>query len=224
MGRKKKTDKEPTMPFGKYKGVALTSVLREEPSYLCWFMETVEGCMDVKKAISELPGFREEWEKYYVRKHRKELTTRKLVEETVRRMFGVEGPAGSEQPPDAEQIDDLCDRLFNQPVPADAARLEIVQGRHYGKYVQSGENLDCAKAGDEQYRFQVCDQGPPCRTYEPWVVTPETDLSGVPSEVLQEMDYQMSYCGECDDDESRETKFSRTRKHIQRAISQRMPS
>ena len=41
------------MPFGKYKGVALAAVLREEPSYLCWFMETVEGCRDVKKAIAE---------------------------------------------------------------------------------------------------------------------------------------------------------------------------
>ena len=98
------------------------------------------------------------------------------------------------------------------------ARLNIVQGLHYGDYIQSGENLYCEKAGEERYRFRVCDQVPPCRTYEPWIITPRTDLSGVPSEILQEMDYQMSYCGETDE---RDAKFSETRKHVQRAMEER---
>ncbi len=53
-------------------------------------------------------------------------------------------------------------------------------------------------------------------------MTPETDLSEVPLDVLEQMDYRMSYCGETE--ETRDAKFSETRKHVQRAISQRSPS
>jgi len=109
MGRKKKTDEEPTMPFGKHKGKTLAAVLREEPSYLCWFVESIEGCQDIKEAIVALPGFQEEWAKYYERKHRKELTTRQIVEDTVREMFA------DEQSPSQETLDSLCDQLFNGP-------------------------------------------------------------------------------------------------------------
>ena len=104
-------------------------------------------------------------------------------------------------------IDSVCEELFDASGPGD--RLEIVQGRHYGKYVQSGENLNCDKTGEEEYRFQVREDG---REYEPWTVTPETDLSGVPLETLEQMDAQMYYCGETDE---RDAKFSQTRKHIQ---------
>ena len=138
--------------------------LREEPSYLCWLMEKVDGCEDIKKAISELPGFREEWEKYFRRKHRKELTTRQMVEETVRRMIGAGQQPDTEA---AEALDDLCDWLFHEPAAEDTARLKVVQGLHYGKYVQSGENLSCVKTGDEQYRFQVCDAGLPGASTSP---------------------------------------------------------
>ena len=50
-------------------------------------------------------------------------------------------------------IDSVCEELFH----GDEAetKLRIVQGRHYGKYVQSGENLDCTKADEDEYRFQV---------------------------------------------------------------------
>jgi hypothetical protein len=98
------------------------------------------------------------------------------------------------------------------------AKLKITKTVHFGEYIQSGENLSCEKAGDERYCFQVCeDKG----KFEPWFVTPETDLSDVPSEILREMDYEMSYCGETDE---RDAKFSETRKHIQRTMSQRSPS
>ncbi len=112
MGRKKKTDSQPTFPFGKHKGKTLLAIMQEEPSYLCWFLETVEGCEDVKKAIVALPGFREQQVMYHDRKHRKDMGTRKLIEETVCRMLGTEQQLGP------EQIDDLCDRLFNAPPDA----------------------------------------------------------------------------------------------------------
>jgi hypothetical protein len=107
MGRKKKADMELVMPFGKHRGKTLLTVLQEEPSYLCWFVETIEGCREVKEAIVALPGFREEQAKHYERKRRKETSTRKLIEETVCRMLG----AG--QPPSSETLDSLCDELFN---------------------------------------------------------------------------------------------------------------
>jgi hypothetical protein len=108
MGRKKKeknSDKEPTLPFGKHKGRTLAAVLREEPSYLCWFVETVEGCEDVTQAILALPGFREEQAKHYERKHRKEASVQKLVEETVCQALGAEGPT-------RQGTGDLYERLF----------------------------------------------------------------------------------------------------------------
>ena len=118
MGRKKKVDKELTFPFGKYKGVALATVLHEEPTYLCWFVESIEGCRDIKEAIVALSGFREAQVKYYEQKHRKELATRQVVEETVREMFGANEPSDTGQSPSPELIDDLCDRLFNAPPDA----------------------------------------------------------------------------------------------------------
>ena len=87
-------------------------VLREEPSYLCWFVDTVEGCEDLKEAIVALPGFREQQVIYHDRKCRKEGNTRKLITETVCRMLGIG------QPPSPEQIDDVCDQLFNAPPAA----------------------------------------------------------------------------------------------------------
>ena len=51
MSRKKK--QEPTvMPIGKHKGKTLAAVMQEEPSYLCWFFETVDGFEDIN--FSEL--------------------------------------------------------------------------------------------------------------------------------------------------------------------------
>lgn len=219
MSRKKKADTEPTLPFGKHRGKTLAAVLREEPSYLCWFVETIEGCRDVKEAIVALPGFREAQASYYERKRRKEATIRQVVEETARRMFAAGQTPSQEQLPNAEQLDDLCERLFHGNGAEETARLRIVQGIHYGDYVQSGENLSCEKVGDEQYRFQVHEKR---HEYEPWIVTPGTDLSDLPIEILEQMDQQMSYCGEVE--ETRDAKFSETRKHIQRTMNERSPS
>ena len=212
MPRKKKSQPvqlEPLVPrfaFGKFRGRTVDEVMCVESTYLAWFVDQVEGCDELKEAIKAHPRFPTARESY--------LTCRQKIQQK-----GEWRQGQFSQP----TIDSICDRLFYGPGAEGMSRLKIVKGLHYGDYVQSGENLSCEKAGDERYRFQVRDQTPPRREYEPWFVTPETDLSEVPSEILQEMDYQMSYCGECDD-ESRDAKFSETRKHIQWAIAKRSPS
>jgi hypothetical protein len=207
MGRKKKTYTEPTFPFGKYRGFTPAEVMRRQPSYLCWFFETVEGCEDVKKAIVTLPGFEEHLANYRERQRRREKELRQAPVSP----FLPPGQLESE-----EMLARLCDQLFNGcHAVQTATELKIIQAVHYGKHIQSGENLYCEKAGDEQYRFVVHEDG---REYEPWTVTPETDLSTVPLDILAEMDAEMSYCGETDD---RAAKFSETRKHIQREMRER---
>ena len=50
---------EPLMPFGKHRGKTVTEVLRQDPSYLSWFCDTVDGNETLKRAIRALPGFSE---------------------------------------------------------------------------------------------------------------------------------------------------------------------
>ena len=45
-----------TLPFGKFKGQTLPWVYEQQPSYLAWFHETVDGCEEVKEAIRALDG------------------------------------------------------------------------------------------------------------------------------------------------------------------------
>ena len=44
------------MPFGKFEGQTLRWVYEQEPSYLAWFHETVDGCEEVKEAIRAMDG------------------------------------------------------------------------------------------------------------------------------------------------------------------------
>ena len=44
------------MPFGKFKGQTLSWVYEQEPSYLAWFHESVDGCEEVKEPIRGLAG------------------------------------------------------------------------------------------------------------------------------------------------------------------------
>jgi hypothetical protein len=208
MVRKKKpvpVPLEPLVPrfaFGKFRGRSVDEVMRVESTYLAWFVDQVDGCEELKEAIMAHPRFPAARESY--------LTCRQKIQRK------AEWRQGQFSQP---TIDSICDELFHGPEAE--VKLKITKTVHYGKYVQSGENLSCEKVGDERYRFQVCDEGPPRREFEPWFVTPETDLSEVPLEVLEQMDTQMYYCGETDE---RDAKFSETRKHIQRAMSQRSPS
>jgi hypothetical protein len=48
---------EPRMPFGKHKGKTISEVLRQDPSYLAWFCDCVDGNEVLKRAIRALPGF-----------------------------------------------------------------------------------------------------------------------------------------------------------------------
>jgi hypothetical protein len=50
---------EPLMPFGKHRGKTVSEVLRQEPSYLGWFCDAVDGNEAIKRAIRALPGFPE---------------------------------------------------------------------------------------------------------------------------------------------------------------------
>jgi hypothetical protein len=45
------------LPFGKYEGQTLRWVHEQEPSYLAWFYDTVDGYEEVKEAIRALDGF-----------------------------------------------------------------------------------------------------------------------------------------------------------------------
>ena len=190
MPRKKKPQPlEPLVPrftFGKYRGRTVDEVMQVESSYLTWFVDQVDGCEELKEAIHAHPRFPAARESYQECRRK----TRQQAE-------WQQGQFS--EPP----IDSICDELFHALEAAE--RLKIIKSVHYGKYVQSGENLSCDKAGEEIYRFQVCDQAPPWRKYEPWFVTPKTDLSEVPLEILEHMDAEMSYCGETDE---RDAKFS----------------
>ena len=42
------------MPFGKFKGLAVSEIYERQPSYLAWFYRTVQGCEEVKEAIRGL--------------------------------------------------------------------------------------------------------------------------------------------------------------------------
>lgn len=48
--------KTQVMPFGKFEGQTLPYVYEQEPSYLAWFHESVDGCEDVKELIRGLNG------------------------------------------------------------------------------------------------------------------------------------------------------------------------
>lgn len=84
-------------PFGKFKGLTVTEVLREQPSYLAWFMDAVESdCGEVraiKEQIEKLPSMKQHLEKYR------------------QRQLQAQGTQRSRLSPVA--LDDLCDRLFN---------------------------------------------------------------------------------------------------------------
>ena len=103
--RKAKKEKDLRMPFGKHKGKAISVVFAEEPGYLCWFYDAVDGNEDLKRAIVALPEFPARLAKYRERKGLKDKTLEQRIEEVVARMFAVE--------PTPQETDDLCDRLFH---------------------------------------------------------------------------------------------------------------
>jgi hypothetical protein len=59
---------EPLMPFGKHRGKSISEVLRQDPSYLAWFCDNVNGNEVFKRAIRALPGFPVASGKYFSQK------------------------------------------------------------------------------------------------------------------------------------------------------------
>ena len=98
--------------------------------------------------------------------------------------------------------------------------LELIKGVHYKDYIQSGENIDVTRLpGEDAFVFRIIDWAEyPVKIkeyHEAFVITPLTDLSAIDSDVLDELDTQMYYEGESDDEDRRFAKFSETRRHIQ---------
>ena len=46
----------PILPFGKYAGLRISLIYEQDPGYLAWFHETVEGCEEIKEVIHGLDG------------------------------------------------------------------------------------------------------------------------------------------------------------------------
>jgi hypothetical protein len=88
---------EVRMPFGKYRGMTIVEVWRKQPSYLAWFLESVEAdCEEVqvvKAEIEKMPGIKWMLEKYHERQLQQQWVGQNHF-----------SPAA---------IDDLCDKLFN---------------------------------------------------------------------------------------------------------------
>ena len=80
------------MPIGKYRDKPLTNVFAIDPSYLAWFVSTVEGYDDVKEAIQALPAFDAHLTAYHSRQRNREWWKGKFSPQTV---------------------DGVCDQLFN---------------------------------------------------------------------------------------------------------------
>ena len=104
MSRKKKQEPATVMPFGKFRNKPLEIVFAEEPGYLCWFYDVVDGNEELKEAIAALPEFPARLAKYRERKGLKDRSLEQRIEEVVARMFAVE--------PTPQETDALCDRLF----------------------------------------------------------------------------------------------------------------
>jgi hypothetical protein len=80
------------MPIGKYRDQPLTYIFAADPSYLAWFVSTVEGYEEVKDAIVALPDFDAHLTAYRLRQRNREWRKGKFSPTT------VEG---------------VCNRLFN---------------------------------------------------------------------------------------------------------------
>jgi hypothetical protein len=90
-----------TMPFGKFKGQTLAWVYEQEPSYLAWFHETVDGCKEVKEAIRGLPGI-----EAHLAAFRERHSLRKPLTSTQQEVEWLMGKFT------AETVDRVCEELF----------------------------------------------------------------------------------------------------------------
>jgi hypothetical protein len=89
------------MPFGKYGGETLAWVYEQEPGYVAWFHETVDGCEDVKEAIRALDGIETHLTAFRQKRRQPSTTTQQEVE-------WLTGTFS------AQTVDFVCDELFRE--------------------------------------------------------------------------------------------------------------
>jgi hypothetical protein len=90
------------MPFGKFAGITVPLVYEQQPSYLAWFHETVQGCEEVKAVIRGLDGIETHLTAFRQRPQQspKQLTPTQQQVEWLMGKFTT------------ETIDAVCDELF----------------------------------------------------------------------------------------------------------------
>jgi uncharacterized protein (DUF3820 family) len=90
------------MPFGKFEGQTLRWVHEQEPSYLAWFHETVDGCEEVKEAIRMLEGIETHLVAF---RQKRQMSPRKLAptQQEVEWLMGKFS---------AQTVDKVCEELF----------------------------------------------------------------------------------------------------------------
>jgi hypothetical protein len=93
--------KQLVMPFGKFKGQTLHWVYAQEPGYLAWFHECIEGCEEVKAVIRTLEGIEAHLTAFRQRHGQQPSLT--PTQEQVEWLMGKFS---------AQTIDAVCDELF----------------------------------------------------------------------------------------------------------------
>ncbi len=91
------------MPFGKFEGQTLRWVHEQEPSYLAWFHETVDGCEEVKEAIRMLEGIEAHLAAF---RQKRQMSPRKSISSTQQEVEWLMGKFS------AQTVDEVCDELF----------------------------------------------------------------------------------------------------------------
>jgi hypothetical protein len=94
------------MPFGKFKGLAVTEIYEQQPSYLAWFHETVDGWEEIKTAIRALDGIEEHLEAYRQPQQQPVRQPTNRVTPTRQQIEWLIGKFSS------RTVDDVCVRLF----------------------------------------------------------------------------------------------------------------
>ena len=98
--------KESFMPFGKFQGLAISEIYEQQPSYLPWFHETVDGWEEIKAAIRALDGIGAHLAAFRQRPQQPKRQTVKSLTPTQQQVEWLMGKFTS------QTVDDVCDELF----------------------------------------------------------------------------------------------------------------
>ncbi len=88
------------LPFGKFKGQTINAVMLEEPSYLAWFVDQIEGQNALVEQIKSHTRFPEVWAAYVESKMKWAL---KVIQEQREWQTGKFS---------SQTVNDVCDTLF----------------------------------------------------------------------------------------------------------------